>query len=382
MLHFVTAVRGLEAVEFGALKAIYYLVCTASEIPTGVVADRLGRRTALVMGAALAAAGTAMIGCARSFAAFAAGEACLGISTALMSGADSALLYDSFEGEDRDRLYARAEGRSRAAAMLFGALALPFTDRLLVQDGDPTAAYLVTALLCATGVGAALAMVEPGGGRRPRAWEITGGALRDVVRVPGIASLFLYGLAVYVMMRAINMSFFNPVLERAGWPVDRYGTILAFLTLVGAASAWLGPRILDRVRGRVLLVTVPVAMLGMFAGLTSTRAAYAVVGLLCVEGAVRGLHQPVLRTLINRRVERPERRATLLSIESMGSRLVWSVFVVFTGWSLDHWPLDAALWSTIGLVGLPLLAGAWLRPGRLRAPTGPTEPEDQGRSHE
>lgn len=371
MLHFVTAVRGLEAVEFGALKAIYYVVCTLAEIPTGLIADRLGRRTALCLGAGLAAAGTAMIAAARSFADFAVGEACIGVSTALMSGADSALLFDSFEGPDRDLRYARAEGQSRGAAMVFGAAALPLVDAFLVRDGDPTDAYVATAILCATGVGAALAMVEPRGTRRTPAWEITRGALRDVVRVPGIASLFLYGIAVYAMMRAINMSLFNPVLERAGWPVDRYGTILAGLTLVGAASAWLGPRLLERVGERTVLVAVPAALLGMFAGLTATRAPGAVVGLLCVEGVVRGLHQPVLRTLINRRARRSERRATLLSIESMGSRLVWSALVVFTGWTLDHWPLDGALWSTIGMAGLPLLAALLLWP---RRPTPTEEP--------
>jgi MFS family permease len=350
--------------EFGALKSIYYLVCTAAEIPTGVIADRIGRRTGLVLGAGLAAAGTAMIAGARTFAEFAVGEACIGVSTALMSGADSALLYDSFEGEDRDRLYARAEGQSRAAAMFFGAAALPLTDLFLVRDGDPTRAYVVTALLCAAGIAAALAMVEPRGGPKPRALEITSGALRDVIRVPGIASLFLYGLAIYVMMRAANMSFFNPVLERAGWPVNRYGTILAVLTLVGAASAWLGPRILERTGERPLLLAVPAALVGMFAGLTATRGMLAVPVLLCVEGVVRGLHQPVLRAMINRRARRSERRATLLSIESMTSRIVWSAVVVFTGWALDHWPLDGALWSTIGMASLPLGAAVALWPRR------------------
>ncbi|MGH0033959.1 MAG: MFS transporter [Myxococcota bacterium] len=364
MLHYVTAVRGLEAVEFGALKAIYYVVCTVSEIPTGVVADRIGRRAALVTGAALAALGTGAIALAHSFLEFAAGEACIGVSTALMSGADSALLYDSFEGDDRDRRYARAEGRSRAAAMIFSTAALPLTDAFLVRDGDPAWAYVVTAGLCATGIASALAMVEPRGASRPAAAEITRRAVGDVVRVPGIASLFLYGIAVYVMVRAANMSFFNPVLEGAGWPVDRFGSIFALLTLIGAASAWLAPRLLDRLGERAVVLAVPAALVGMFMGLTFTRDALAVPALLCVVGVVSGLHQPVLRVMINRRAPSSERRATLLSIESMGSRIVWSAVVVFTGWALDHWPLDGALWSTIGVGSVALLGAAALRPRR------------------
>jgi len=362
MLHYVTAVRGLDALDFGALKAIYYLVCTLSEVPTGVVADRLGRRAALVLGAGLAAVGTGLVAAARTFGEFAAGEACIGVSTALMSGADSALLYDSFEGDDRDLLYARAEGWSRAAAMIFSALALPLTDLFLVRRGDPTLAYWVTAALCASGIAAAWAMSEPRTAGRPAASEITRGALGDVVRIPGIASLFLYGVGVYVLMRAANMTFFNPVLARAGWPVDRFGTILALLTLVGAASAWLGPRLLERAGERAILVAVPVALVGLFAGLSLTRAPFAVPALLCIEGVVRGLHQPVLRVMINRRSPFSERRATLLSLESMSSRITWSGAVIFTGWSLDHLPLDGALRATAFLGCLPFAAAwAWKR---------------------
>ncbi len=362
MLHFVTAVRGLTAVEFGLLKSLYYLTCTVAEVPTGVIADRLGRRPALVLAAALHVVGTALIAGARSFGEFAVGEVCIGVGTALMSGADSALLYDSIVGEDRDARYARIEGASRALAMLCMAAALPLTDWLLVRDGDPVWAWWVTAGITTVGVLAALAMVEPRRHRRPPALEITRGALRDVVGVPGLVSLFAYGIGIYVLVRATNMTFYNPVLERAGWPVERFGTFFALVTLVGAATAWLSPRLLARAGERGVLVGLAAGLLLMFGGLATWRHPTVVPALLCLQGAASGLYVPLLRTLVNRRAPSSERRATLLSLESMGSRIVWSGAVVFTGWSLDRLSLDGALVATAALAGVPLAVAWWAWP--------------------
>src|SRR5258705_12779594 len=51
MFLFVTQVRGLPASDFGLLKSIYYFSAMLAEVPLGVVADRLGRRTTLLLSA-------------------------------------------------------------------------------------------------------------------------------------------------------------------------------------------------------------------------------------------------------------------------------------------------------------------------------------------
>ena len=88
MFHLVTAVRGLSAAEFGALKGIYYLSAIATEVPSGVAADRLGRRGAMVLGAFLNGGACLLYVRAESFEAFAVAEILFGVGTALVSGAD------------------------------------------------------------------------------------------------------------------------------------------------------------------------------------------------------------------------------------------------------------------------------------------------------
>ena len=113
ILHFMTAVRGMSLREYGLLQLIYYWVVMAFEVPSGVIADRLGRKWTLVLGALANGCGCFLFAASYDFWVFAGGEVLLGLGTALISGSDSAMLYDSFAAENRQSEYPRAEGRAK-----------------------------------------------------------------------------------------------------------------------------------------------------------------------------------------------------------------------------------------------------------------------------
>jgi MFS family permease len=58
LYHFVTSTRGLSTLEFGVLQSIYYFTAVTLEVPSGVLADRFGRRRTLILGALLAVIGS------------------------------------------------------------------------------------------------------------------------------------------------------------------------------------------------------------------------------------------------------------------------------------------------------------------------------------
>ena len=67
--------------------------------------------------------------------------------------------------------------------------------------------------------------------------EITVGAWRDVIKIPGIARLIVYSIGVFALLRATIVNFFHPALAGAGVPVHFYGTVLAVVNVVGALAA-------------------------------------------------------------------------------------------------------------------------------------------------
>ncbi|MEM9971370.1 MAG: MFS transporter [Pseudomonadota bacterium] len=91
----------LSAADALVLYAILDLTTTVLEVPSGYVSDRLGRRWTLI---ASSLAPTAAMFCffyGDSFAAFALGQVLLGVGSALVSGTDSAFLYESLETDGR-----------------------------------------------------------------------------------------------------------------------------------------------------------------------------------------------------------------------------------------------------------------------------------------
>jgi len=67
------------------------------EIPTGTVADFLGRKVSLILGCMIGAVGVLIYASYPRFLVFLLAEVILAVSYTLISGADEALVYDSLK---------------------------------------------------------------------------------------------------------------------------------------------------------------------------------------------------------------------------------------------------------------------------------------------
>jgi len=349
-----TEVRGLSATEYGALQLLYYWVVMATEVPSGVIADRLGRKGTLAIGALVNGLGCWVFALSHDFGTFAAGEVLFALGTALISGADSAMLYDSLAAEQRETEYARAEGAGQALWLGVTAVGMPLTDWFVVRHYGPEPAYWITGALSFVGLAAALMMVEPPRKTGSSAREITGAALGDIAKVPGILRLMLYSVGVFLLLRISIVSFYNPSLAENGVPAHYYGTVLALVNVAGAVTAWKAAGWLVRFGERAALLAMPLAILVMFAGLMLFRAP-AMALLFCIQGAVFGAYPLVTRSILNRLVRGADRRATVLSIESMACRVGMGLMALLAGWALDHTSLNGAMALTVVIACLPFL---------------------------
>jgi len=352
---FMVGVRGLSWTQYGAMQLIYYWVVMAFEVPSGVIADRLGRKTTLVLGAAVNAIGCFLFASAHDLATFAAGEVFFALGTALISGADSAMIFDSLAAEGREAEYPRAEGATQAVWLGATAIGLPLTDLFLVRDGDPVLAYWLTGALSILGIVAALAMKEPPVGKRLSTRDITVGAIREVLHRAPIRRIILYSVGVFILLRAAIVIFFNPVLAASGVPINRFGTVLAGVNVVGVVTAVTAHRLLGRFGERAALVAMPVALLVMFAFLAVVRVP-AVAAVFCLQGAVFGAYPLIVRPILNRHVSSSARRATTISLESMACRIAFGFVVAGAGYSMDLLSLEITIALTAALGCLPLVA--------------------------
>jgi len=104
--------RFLNYSQIALLLSFGYFITFILEIPTGALADIIGRKKTIVMG-------NLLTGVARFFIAFAVNPVMLivgtvieGVGTALISGADNAIMYDSLKDLGKEKEYAKVTSRS------------------------------------------------------------------------------------------------------------------------------------------------------------------------------------------------------------------------------------------------------------------------------
>ena len=105
---------GITQGQIGILQSFLFFSCVAMEIPSGLLADRYGRKHSLILGfLGLFISGIGFL-LFSDFIPFALIFCLFGASIAMGSGADRALLYDNLLAENRTEEYPRIISRARA----------------------------------------------------------------------------------------------------------------------------------------------------------------------------------------------------------------------------------------------------------------------------
>ncbi len=152
--------NGLKEFDIYLLQAIYSLSVAILEIPSGYAADLIGRKKTILYGTILAAVGYLIYSLNSSFYGFLIAEIVLGIGGSFVSGADSALLFDTLNQADLKEKYLFFEGKITALGNAAETLAAIFGGMVAVLAGY-RAVYIVQTVIAASAIPAALLLVEP-----------------------------------------------------------------------------------------------------------------------------------------------------------------------------------------------------------------------------
>src|SRR6056297_1473047 len=151
--------NGLAMQDIFTLKAVYSIAIVILEIPSGYLADVLGRKKTLIIGTILGFLGFVVYDFSFSFWGFLMAELVLGLGQSLISGADSALLYDSLKAMGNEKKYLKYEGRMVSVGNFAEATA-GILGGLLAEISLRTPFYAQTGVAF-IGIPAAIMLVEP-----------------------------------------------------------------------------------------------------------------------------------------------------------------------------------------------------------------------------
>ncbi|WP_412749947.1 MFS transporter [Krasilnikovia sp. M28-CT-15] len=369
---------GLDDRQIFGIQSIYYVVFCLFEIPTGLVADRLGYRRSLTAGGVVLLAANLLPIAAPTYPGFLAHWVLIALARSLVSGAASAYLYEYLQRHGAGEHYQRAEGNGRAYSLVGKIVCWPAAG--LLMSWWPSSVYWLTALNALVAVAAALRLpaltgAEPTAGPRATVAATVRIALGQLRRSPRLALIMVQGVAVFTLARICQVNLFQPILTGKQTPVAWHGAVLAAMTLFevlgSARSHWLR-RFVGDLRA-VFVLTV--AMAACLALVVPVGAAFTVV-CLCGFSMAAGLAYPVQRKLLNEAIADSRYRATLLSIESIIDRAVCAGVALLLGGYLAADRLDTFLLLSAGAaIGLMVLLAPLSALVRRRAAADPVAVE-------
>ncbi|MCW3805936.1 MFS transporter [Plebeiibacterium marinum] len=345
---------GFSDRESFQLKAFYSIAIVIFEIPSGYVADVIGRKKTLIAGSILGTLGFIVYATTSGYFYFLIAEIILGIGQSFVSGADSALLYDSLKGMDRDKEYIKYEGRNftvgnyaeAIAGLLGGTLAaihmrLPF----ILQSG-----------IAFMAVPASILLVEPGlstGRKKP--------GIKDILHVVWYAMVenakLRYNLIYSSIMGTATLTMawiYQLYLNNIGFTSTFIGATHTVLNLIVGTTTLYAYKIEAKLKPTLTIWLTSIIITGSYviAGFINSAWILIVLGIFYFS---RGIATPVLKDYINR-ITSSDIRATVLSIRSLLIRAFFALIAPFVGFLSDNY--DRAFSMKIIGIAFTILVGS------------------------
>jgi MFS family permease len=260
--------RGLSYAQVGVVGAVFMGTWVLSELPTGYLGDRFGRRRLLLASSGLNAVVMVGLAVSRTFPAFVVATFGWAVAFSMRSGAGSAWLYDLL----RERLdagkYARVQGTGLAIMLGFTAIA-SVAGGYLAAWGWPFP-YLVNGVWFALGVPVLLALpsdptvgTEDQSGSGVLSPREAAASIRTVVTQAPLRSFVFYFAAFFAFFEMVDL-YIQPVAVAVGLSRPDLGYLYAGFYVAAAVVSHNTGRIRRHVGVRTWFLTVPFAVAGAF----------------------------------------------------------------------------------------------------------------------
>ena len=332
------AARGFSLWEIGLAESVYHIVSLLCEVPSGMAADLLGRKRALVAGGILAVLSSLLMAFAPGLFLICAAMGLNALSNTMFSGTDAALTYDSLKQAGQEERYLSVAANRSQIGMLASALgSLASTLRRFLRFSG---FYLVSALFSSISTLAMLLLKEPvvteaQAARSSHSLRELPGQFAQLVRDSAAA---LHGCPLAAKLIAadafisvpcyLTKMFLQQRLVELGWPTER----LFLPLLLGGAACVAGTEIGRRVHPHTLrqFYTVCALLVGGGTFLVGAAPAWGgILGMMLVQGVLEVwlLHADQrLNALIS-----SDQRATLISVDSMAYSILMIPASPFVG---------------------------------------------------
>ena len=342
--------HGLSLTEIMTLQAIYSFTVALFEIPSGYLADFFGRRTCIIFSAIFSFLGYLFFCFYSGFYFFLIAQVLLGIAGSLISGSDSALIYDTLIQIDNKNAYTKIEGKNYAIGNFSEAIAGVFGGFLAV-----TSLYLpvyLQTLVLFFSIPIAFTLVEPKFKKRNRI-DRSFKFISDVFNYALFDSAKLKWLIVFssaMGLATLSIAWFaQPFFTTINLPLAYFGVIWALLNFSTGITSY-NSHLFFFTKNYKVLMYISILMCFSYFALGLNMSYYGLIFIFLIY-LIRGVVTPILRNEINVNTT-SDKRATVLSIRSFIIRISFAIFAPILGYIAENYSLSFSFYFISLFVGM------------------------------
>ena len=339
--------KGFTMSQFFLIQSAYYLVSLLMEIPTGIFSDLKSKKNSLIIASVIGIPVTLMIISSNSFWVVLIAMAIAGISSALVSGTDVAILYDTLKSLNKEKEFKKIQGKMKWYGSWSGAIG-GILGGFLAQF-KLSYPWWITFFMIIPALIIKIKLVEPPFHKEIKKTSYVTHFKESLkISFKGDASYFVIYSAVVWTFFVLSFFLWQPFLELTTLPFMFFGVFYAVERLISGYSSKVAHRVELKMGMRNSLLLIPLVL--ALALILESQIIF-IFGFLIIflQSVVSGFFLPVLDDYLNVRIP-SSKRSTIFSIKNMVHSLLYILISPLLGHLIDLYSLQTGLLLMGGLL--------------------------------
>ncbi len=319
------------------------------EVPTGTIADIIGRKQSIITGLITSGTGLLIYGIKPDFQLFMLAEFIIALGNAFISGADKALVYDTLEAINEGENATKIFGRMKSMKTI-GAIIGPIIGSIIAKTIGLNYPIMIEGVATISAGLIAITLKEPIKMKSTIKdyWQITKKGIKTIIKNQTIRILTIDFITIAIIFRFF-MWLWQPVINKAGIDIIYYGLIASTFN---TASLILLSR--TQTIEKKIGMKKTVTLIGLISGasiimMSLTSNWLITIMLITITFSLLSIRGPIYLHYLNYHIK-TEIRATTLSSIAMIRKLLTAITYPLIGLLMD-WNLN----NTLIIIGATMI---------------------------